>query len=101
MKKIFGVGALLTGSLLFAGDAQAAHRNRCCPCPCPPQPACPPAATAKVEGTTTYSPTYQPEGTTTYSPTYQPAEGARAVQPARPMQRAKTWEDYRREIKGW
>ena len=89
MKKIIGLGALLTGSLLFAGNAQAGLFDWSCSCPCPPEPACPPAATAKVEGTTSYSPTYQP------------AEGARVVQPSRPAKRWKTFEDYRREIKGW
>jgi hypothetical protein len=89
MKKIIGLGALLTGSLLFAGDAQAGLFDCWRRCPCPPEPACPPAATAAVEGTTTYSPTYQP------------AEGARVVQPSRPAQRGRTWEDERRKIKGW
>ena len=81
MKTFIGAGALLASSLFFASDAKAGIFDRGCRCP--------PAATASVDGTTSYSPTYQP------------AEGARMVQPARPAKRSKTFEDYRREIKGW
>lgn len=88
MKTLIGVGALLASSLLFAADAKAGMFDWFGRCSCSPQPACPPAATASVDGTTTYSPTYQP------------AEGARVVQPARPA-RGRTYEDERRKIKGW
>jgi hypothetical protein len=89
MKTLIGVGALLASSLLFAADAKAGIFDWFGRCPCPRQPACPAAATASVDGTTSYSPTYQP------------AEGARVVQPSRPAKRSKSFEDYRREIKGW
>lgn len=81
MKTFIGVGALFVSSLVFTADAKAGNFDWFCRCPCPPQPECPPA-TASVQGTTGYSATYQP----------------RAV---RAEKRWKTYEDYRREIKGW
>ena len=84
MKTLVGLGAMVASSVLFTGTAQAGLFDWWCRCPCPPQPACPPAATASVEGTTTYSPTYQP-----------------SARPARAEKRWKTYEDERRKIKGW
>ena len=63
MKTFVGVGALLASSLLFAADAKAGISDWFCRCPCPSEPASAPAATASVQGTTSYTATYQPAGT--------------------------------------
>jgi hypothetical protein len=82
MKTLIGVGALFASSLFVASDAKAGIFDRGCRCPCPP------AATASVQGTTSYSATYQPGD----------SGSQRAV---RRSTRSKSWEDYRRDVKGW
>ena len=87
MKILIGLGALVTSSLLFASSANAGSFSRC-HCPCQPAPSCSSAATASVQGGTSYSATYQPSDAGSHRAT-------------RTTKRWKTWEDYRREIKGW
>jgi len=60
MKKLIAL-ALFATPLVLAADAQAGIFDWFCPRQCPPSP-CPPAATASVQGTTSYSATYQPAG---------------------------------------
>ena len=88
MKTFISIGALVASSLLVAADARAGIFDRFGRCQSAPQPAYPPAASAAVEGTTSYSSTYQP------------AEDGRFMQPSRPATRSRTFEDERRKIKG-
>lgn len=86
MKKLIA-STVFALPLMFAANAQAGIFDWFCSRPCPPSP-CTPAQTASVQGTTSYSATYQPST----------SDSQRAV---RKTTRWKTYEDYRREIKGW
>jgi hypothetical protein len=88
MKKLIA-SAVFAVPLFFAANAEAGIFDWFCSRPCPPSP-CTPATTASVQGTTSYSATYQPG-----------PKAAPPQQAARSEKRWKTYEDYRREIKGW
>ena len=88
MRSIISFGALLTSSLFFVGNAEASPDHRCSSAAVASAMSQPAANRSAAQVTTSYSSAYRAA----------PSAPARVY---KSTSRPKTFEDYRRQIKGW